>query len=212
MTQPPQDPDEPVGGALSPTPDDLPEPSTPAGEDAADAGPPVAPPAAPPPAAPSYPGAGSTVTPPPAPGAFPPPPPPGAFPPPPPPGAFPPPPGYPPASGPYPPPAAGGFPPAPPGGYPPAFPPGPGVGVGGVGLKAHRATAVLILGLLSILCCGPLGALAFVMGRQDMTEMDSGRMDPSGRSTTNIGKILGIVGLVLFVLQLLFVALNWNSL
>lgn len=68
------------------------------------------------------------------------------------------------------------------------------------GLRPHRAALILGLGIAGILCCGPLGIAALIMGNQDLAEMDAGRMDPSGRSTTNIGRILGIVAIVLWLL------------
>ena len=96
---------------------------------------------------------------------------------------------------------------APPAGaYPPAFPPGPGAGYGAVaGLKPHRATLVLGLGIVGLLCCGPLGIVAYFFGKNDLAEMDAGVMDPSGRGTTNVGRILGIVAIVLLVIQVVYI-------
>ena len=37
------------------------------------------------------------------------------------------------------------------------------------------------------------------MGNADLKEIDAGRMDPSGRELTNIGRILGIIGTVLMI-------------
>jgi hypothetical protein len=171
MTQPPNPPDEPLGGALTPEPED--------------AGTPPPPPPPPPPAGPSD--------------GFPPPPPPAA------PGAFPP------GAGSYPPPPAapGAFPPGP-GAYPPAFPPGPG-GYAMGAVKPHRGALVLGLAIAGILCCAPLAFVAYFLGRADLAEIDAGRMDPTGRSTTNAGRIVGLVGMVLFVVQLLVLALNWST-
>ena len=205
MTQPPVDPpEEPLGGALTPPPEEVPEPAAPAFE-APDA-PPEAPPASEPPAAaapppPAYEPPPPAAEPPPA--YIPPPPPPaGSYPPPPPaagPSAYPPPPPPPPAG-------PSGDPMAPPAGaYPPAFPPGPGAGYAAAGLKPHRATLVLGLGIVGLLCCGPLGIVAYLFGRNDLAEMDAGVMDPSGRGTTNVGKILGIVASVFLVLQVLYI-------
>ena len=173
MTQPPVDPpqepnvdpeEEPIGGSLTPGPEDAPPPPPPAG---------------------NYP-------PPPPAGGYPPPPPAGAG------NAYPPP--------PPPPPAGSGYPAAPPEGvYPPAFPPGPGGGYGATSLKPHRATLVLALGIIGLLCCGPVSIVAFLFGKKDMDEMDAGLMDPSGRGTTNVGRILGIVGMVFFAISLVWV-------
>jgi uncharacterized membrane protein YtjA (UPF0391 family) len=43
------------------------------------------------------------------------------------------------------------------------------------------------------------------MSKNDIAEMDAGLMDPSGRSTANIARILGIIGIVLLVLNLVAV-------
>jgi len=96
---------------------------------------------------------------------------------------------------------------APPAGtYPPAFPPGPGAGYGAVaGLKPHRATLILGLGIVGLLCCGPLGIVAYIFGKNDLAEMDAGVMDPSGRGTTNVGRILGIVAIVFLVIQVIYI-------
>ena len=38
------------------------------------------------------------------------------------------------------------------------------------------------------------------MGNGDLKEMDAGAMDPSGRSTTNAGRICGIIATILMIL------------
>jgi len=40
------------------------------------------------------------------------------------------------------------------------------------------------------------------MGAGDLKEMDAGTMDPSGRGTTQAGKICGIIGTILLILGL----------
>ncbi len=69
-------------------------------------------------------------------------------------------------------------------------------------MRPHRGTTILVLGILSIICCGPLGIFSWVMGKSDLAAIDSGAMDPSGRQLTNIGMILGIIGLVIFVIAI----------
>jgi hypothetical protein len=67
----------------------------------------------------------------------------------------------------------------------------------------HRGVAILILGLFSILCCWTFllaigacacGYYAYQMGSYDLTEMQAGRMDPSGRAITHVGRIMGLTG------------------
>ena len=69
-------------------------------------------------------------------------------------------------------------------------------------MKPHRATMILVFGILGLTACGVSAPVAWVMGNTDLHEMDAGIMDPSGRDTTNIGRILGMVGSGLMVLAL----------
>ena len=74
-------------------------------------------------------------------------------------------------------------------------------------LKPHRGPMILVFGILGMMMCGAFGIAAFMMGRNDLREINDGRMDPEGRSLTQVGHILGIIGMVIFCLQLLaFVA------
>lgn len=87
------------------------------------------------------------------------------------------------------------------------FPPtAPGV-IGG-GQKPHRATLILVLGILGIVLCQVCAVVAWILGRNDLKEMDAGIMDPSGRSVTNAGKICGIIGTILLGVSVL-IALFW---
>ena len=75
-------------------------------------------------------------------------------------------------------------------------------------MKPHRATLILVLGILGLVICGPLGIAAWIMGNGDLKEMDAGAMDPSGRSTTNAGRICGMIATILLVVgALIFGAL-----
>ncbi len=67
-------------------------------------------------------------------------------------------------------------------------------------MKPHRATTVLVLGILGLVICGLLGIVAWVMGKNDLKEMDAGAMDPSGRGMTNAGRICGIIATVLLII------------
>jgi len=67
-------------------------------------------------------------------------------------------------------------------------------------MKPHRGTLILVLGILGLVVCGPLGIAAWIMGNGDLKEMDAGAMDPSGRGNTNAGRICGIIATILLVI------------
>ena len=69
-------------------------------------------------------------------------------------------------------------------------------------MKPHRVTLILVLGILGLVVCGPLGIAAWIMGNGDLKEMDAGAMDPSGRSTTNAGRICGIIATILLAISI----------
>lgn len=79
------------------------------------------------------------------------------------------------------------------------------------GMKPHRATMVLVLGILGIVLCFIPGIIAFILGGKDLEEMKNGTMDPSGMSLTKAGRICGIIGTILqvggFLLWLVLVIL-----
>ncbi len=65
------------------------------------------------------------------------------------------------------------------------------------GFRPHRAALILVLGILGIVMCFPLGIVAWVLGNGDLAAMDRGEVDPEGRGMTQAGKVLGIVGVAL---------------
>jgi hypothetical protein len=69
---------------------------------------------------------------------------------------------------------------------------------------------ILVLGILGLAMCPPLGIAAWFMADSDLEKMKNGNMESSGRDLTKAGRILGIIGTIYFVamvgLMLLFVA------
>lgn len=64
-------------------------------------------------------------------------------------------------------------------------------------------TAALVLGILGFVCLGPIGSvLAIVFGRMGINKADQGLAN--NKSSAQWGFWLGIVGLILSVLGLLF--------
>ncbi|MFO0937552.1 MAG: hypothetical protein U0798_13660 [Gemmataceae bacterium] len=69
----------------------------------------------------------------------------------------------------------------------------------------HRGVLILIMGILSLFFCGIiLGPIAWVMGNNDLREMDAGRMDSEGRGQTQAGRIIGMIATILNALLILF--------
>ena len=63
-----------------------------------------------------------------------------------------------------------------------------------------RGTLILILGILSIPCCGLFtGIPAIIMGRSALAEIDANPTAYSNRGQVNAGYICGIIGTVLSV-------------
>jgi len=82
-------------------------------------------------------------------------------------------------------------------------------------MKPHRGTLILVLGILSLIICQPVGIAAWLMGDADLKQIAAGTMDPEGKSLTQIGKILGIIAVVLMILGIvafvLFMALGVSA-
>lgn len=67
-----------------------------------------------------------------------------------------------------------------------------------------RATAALILGILSLICAGFLtGIPAIILGSMEMKAIKAGLSPASGEGIAKVGYILGIVGTVLTCLAML---------
>ncbi|MGB7819577.1 MAG: DUF4190 domain-containing protein [Ornithinibacter sp.] len=102
------------------------------------------------------------------------------------------------------------------GSTPPPPPPPPGSGEGGYGappppaggmggpVDHPKGITILVLGILSLVCCSPLGIAAFVMGNNALKEIDADPARYGNRQIVVIGRILGIVGMVLLALSLIW--------
>jgi hypothetical protein len=76
------------------------------------------------------------------------------------------------------------------------------------GTRDHpQGTTILVLGILSILCCGILGPVAWVMGNNAIAEIDRNPAGYSNRGQVNAGRICGIVGTALWVIGILVTVL-----
>lgn len=79
--------------------------------------------------------------------------------------------------------------------------PGGPYGAPGPAADHKRAVLIMVLGILSIPCCGLFtGIPAIIMGRQTLQEIDSSGGAIGGRSKVQAGFICGIIGTVLSIL------------
>lgn len=69
-------------------------------------------------------------------------------------------------------------------------------------MKPSRGTLVLVFGIVGFTCI-PLSVAAWIMGSEDLKDMDAGTMDDTDRSITNAGRILGMIGVLLPVVAAL---------
>jgi hypothetical protein len=67
-----------------------------------------------------------------------------------------------------------------------------------------RGTTILILGIVSLVCCGLLtGIPAIIMGKSALAEIDAAPYQYSNRGAVKAGYICGIIGTVLSALGIL---------
>ena len=66
-----------------------------------------------------------------------------------------------------------------------------------------NGTLILVLGILSIVICGILGPVAWVMGNNGMTLINSGGGDQAQRGNVNAGRICGIIGTVFWAIAII---------
>ena len=72
-------------------------------------------------------------------------------------------------------------------------------------MQPHRGVLILVFGILSLVLCPFFGIAAWSMGNADLQDMATGRMDSSGRDMTQAGRICGIVGACILILQILVI-------
>ncbi len=67
-----------------------------------------------------------------------------------------------------------------------------------------RGSAILVLGVLSLVLCSVFGPIAWVMGNEELRRIDAGQVDPMSRNAASAGRICGIVSSVLMIVGLVF--------
>lgn len=96
-------------------------------------------------------------------------------------------------------------PPPPPGGpYGGGYGAAPGgYGWGAMPQEHPNGTTILVLGILSLVCCGLLGPVAWVMGRNALRQIDASGVLYGNRGNIKAGMICGIVATALLIVGIL---------
>lgn len=76
---------------------------------------------------------------------------------------------------------------------PPAFPP-----------DHPRATTVFVLGILGLVMCQVCAPIAWLWGSRALAEIDARPDLYGGRSLTNAGMVMGLIGTIILGLMVLF--------
>lgn len=78
-------------------------------------------------------------------------------------------------------------------------------GAGGVPQEHPKGTQILVLGILSLVCCGLLGPFAWVMGNNARKEMDARQgVYWTNRGNVTAGWVCGIIGSVFLILGVVY--------
>ena len=70
-------------------------------------------------------------------------------------------------------------------------------------LARHSGVLILLLGIGGLVVFPLLAPIAWILANRDLRQMAAGRMDPSGYSMTQAGRVLGMI---VTILMLLFLA------
>lgn len=71
-------------------------------------------------------------------------------------------------------------------------------GTASASASSTKSVVALILGILSLTCCGFLSGIpAIILGHSELKQIQEGKIPESNRTMAKVGMILGIVGSVL---------------
>jgi len=71
--------------------------------------------------------------------------------------------------------------------------------------RSTKATTILVLGILGIICCQIAGPIAWYMGRQELALIRAGSVSAQDETIVKIGMILGIISSILLLLGVIWV-------
>ncbi len=69
--------------------------------------------------------------------------------------------------------------------------------------EGDQAYLILILGVLSLMCCFPLGIAAWIMGNRQLSKISQGRISSKNSGVIKVGRALGIIGVILGALSVI---------
>jgi hypothetical protein len=78
-------------------------------------------------------------------------------------------------------------------------------------LQRNHAELVLVLGIISLFMCGPLGVAAWVLGASELKKIRRGEMSSEKVGILRFGRTLGIVGTVIFVISIALAVFLWKQ-
>ncbi|MCX7920139.1 MAG: DUF4190 domain-containing protein [bacterium] len=68
---------------------------------------------------------------------------------------------------------------------------------------SSEATTALVLGILSIACCTPLGIAAWIIGSGELKRIQAGLSSPAGKGFALAGMIMGIIGTIFLIISVI---------
>jgi hypothetical protein len=68
--------------------------------------------------------------------------------------------------------------------------------------RESRADLVLILGILSLIMCGPMGIIAWIIANSEQKGIRAGTVSSKKMRVLKVGRALGIFGVILFVAEI----------
>ncbi len=85
----------------------------------------------------------------------------------------------------------------------PSAPPPPSIPPTATPVSNTKALVSLVLGILSLVCCGFFAGLpAVFLGRSELKAIDQGRAPESNRNLAKLGFIFGLIGTILSLIAI----------
>lgn len=77
--------------------------------------------------------------------------------------------------------------------------------------EQSQSTTALVLGIVGIVCCGPLAIVGWVLANKELEGIAAGRRDPANEGTAKAARIVSIIGTVLLGISLIWIALAFTG-